>query len=107
MVFIGGGVGMAPLRAMIFEQLEGLQTTRKITFWYGARSRADLFYADELDGLAKRHDNFDWTVALSDPDPGDRWDGADRLCSHRRAGNATCAIIPRPRPANTTSAVRP
>ncbi len=75
MVFIGGGVGMAPLRAMLFEQLEGLQTTRKITFWYGARSRADLFYADELDWLAKRHNNFDWTVALSDPDPGDRWDG--------------------------------
>lgn len=76
MVFIGGGVGMAPLRAMLFEQLEALQTPRKISFWYGARSRVDLFYADELDALAKRHDNFDWTVALSDPDPGDEWSGA-------------------------------
>ena len=65
MVFIGGGVGMAPLRAMIHEQLEKL----------GARSKADLFYVDELDALAKEHDNFEWTVALSAPDSEDNWNG--------------------------------
>lgn len=76
MVFIGGGVGMAPLRAMIFEQLEKVCTNRKISFWYGARCRADLFYADELDALAERHDNFSWTVAMSEPQHDDHWPGA-------------------------------
>lgn len=75
MVFIGGGVGMAPLRAIIFDQLERLGTGRKLTFWYGARSRRDLFYADQFNALAASHDNFDWTVALSDPAPGETWEG--------------------------------
>lgn len=76
MVFIGGGVGMAPLRAMIFEQFEKFETRRKISFWYGARCKADLFYADELDNLAKNHDNFSWTVAMSEPQAADDWTGA-------------------------------
>lgn len=75
MVFVGGGVGMAPLRAMIHQQL-GLGTTRRIRYFYGARSRADLFYADEFETLAAVHENFSWTPALSDPAPGDRWTGA-------------------------------
>ena len=76
MVLLGGGVGMAPLRAMIFETLERRGSRRKISFWYGARSVDDLLYVEELDGLAARHDTFSWTVALSDPDPKDRWTGA-------------------------------
>ncbi len=76
MVFIGGGVGMAPLRAMIFDQLERLRTTRRISFWYGARSKGELFYIDEFDDLARRHPNFTWTPALSEPLPGDGWTGA-------------------------------
>ncbi|AVX05770.1 na(+)-translocating NADH-quinone reductase subunit [Maritalea myrionectae] len=75
MVFIGGGVGMAPLRAMIHEQLTA-GTTRKISFWYGARSGSDIFYADEFDKLAAAHENFDWTLALSEPAPEDEWRGA-------------------------------
>ncbi|MEQ9041949.1 MAG: NADH:ubiquinone reductase (Na(+)-transporting) subunit F [Silicimonas sp.] len=75
MVFIGGGVGMAPLRAMIHEQL-GQGTTRRMRYFYGARSAADLFYTDEFEALAARHSNFTWTPALSDPAPGDRWTGA-------------------------------
>lgn len=74
MVFIGGGVGMAPLRAMIHEQL-GRGTGRRMSYFYGARSVADLFYVDEFEQLARDHDNFAWTVALSDPAPGDRWQG--------------------------------
>lgn len=74
MVFVGGGVGMAPLRAMIHEQL-ALGSTRRISYFYGARSRADLFYVDEFEKLAQEHFNFRWTVALSDPAPGDRWRG--------------------------------
>jgi Na+-transporting NADH:ubiquinone oxidoreductase subunit F len=76
MVFIGGGVGMAPLRAMIFEQLETVGTSRRMSFWYGARSRGELIYRAEFDDLAARHANFTWTPALSDPDPGDAWAGA-------------------------------
>ena len=76
MVFIGGGVGMAPLRAIIFDQLERLGTTRQISFWYGARSRTELFYADEFDALAQKHPNFSWTPALSDPSKTDDWQGA-------------------------------
>jgi Na+-transporting NADH:ubiquinone oxidoreductase subunit F len=76
MVFIGGGVGMAPLRAIIFDQLEHLGTKRKISFWYGARAAIDLFYVDQFNALAARHENFKWTVALSDPLAGDEWEGA-------------------------------
>lgn len=75
MVFIGGGVGMAPLRAMIHEQI-GKGTGRQIRYFYGARSRADLFYAEEFDAIAAAHPNFRWIPALSDPAPGDRWQGA-------------------------------
>ncbi|MDM7463725.1 MAG: FAD-binding oxidoreductase, partial [Tepidimonas taiwanensis] len=75
MVFIGGGVGMAPLRAMIHEQI-GKGTARRIRYFYGARTAADLFYSEEFDAIAAAHPNFDWTPALSDPAPGDRWTGA-------------------------------
>lgn len=76
MVFIGGGVGMAPLRAMIHEQLEQVATSRRISFWYGARSKAELFYAEEFEALASKHPNFTWTPALSQPAKGDGWQGA-------------------------------
>ncbi|MBR9763489.1 MAG: NADH:ubiquinone reductase (Na(+)-transporting) subunit F [Rhodobacteraceae bacterium] len=75
MIFIGGGVGMAPLRAMIHEQA-GLGSTRRMRYFYGARALADLFYVEEFDGIAAGHPNFTWTPALSDPAPGDRWTGA-------------------------------
>jgi Na+-transporting NADH:ubiquinone oxidoreductase subunit F len=75
MVYVGGGVGMAPLRAMIHQEL-AKGTTRRIRYFYGARSAADLFYSAEFTALAARHDNFSWTPALSDPAPGDRWTGA-------------------------------
>ena len=75
MVVIGGGVGMAPLRSIIHDQLERRRTTRKISFWYGARSCRDLFYEDEFERLAAENSNFTWTAALSDPGPNDEWDG--------------------------------
>lgn len=75
MVFIGGGVGMAPLRAIIFDQLERVKSGRRISYWYGARNKADLPYQEEFDSLAEAHQNFSWTVALSDPRPEDHWSG--------------------------------
>ncbi|MBV7435012.1 NADH:ubiquinone reductase (Na(+)-transporting) subunit F [Cardiobacteriaceae bacterium TAE3-ERU3] len=75
MVFIGGGAGMAPMRSHIFDQLKRLNSKRKITFWYGARSKREMFYVEDFDKLAEEHDNFEWHVALSDPLPEDNWDG--------------------------------
>lgn len=75
MVFIGGGAGMAPMRSHLFDQLKRLHSKRKISFWYGARSLREMFYDDEYDQLAAENDNFDWHVALSDPQPEDNWDG--------------------------------
>ncbi|WP_430462073.1 NADH:ubiquinone reductase (Na(+)-transporting) subunit F [Thalassolituus sp. LLYu03] len=75
MVFIGGGAGMAPMRSHIFDQLKRLKSTRKISFWYGARSLRELFYQDEYDALAAENDNFTWHVAMSDPQPEDNWTG--------------------------------
>jgi len=75
MCYIGGGAGMAPLRSHIFHQLESLQTSRKITFWYGARSIAELFFEDEFKQLEANHPNFRYYVALSQPEPDDKWDG--------------------------------
>ncbi len=75
MIFIGGGVGMAPLRAIIHDQLKRVGTDRKIRFFYGARSRTDLFYEEEMESLAGEHGNFTWVPALSDPAPDDNWTG--------------------------------
>ncbi|MBV1932121.1 MAG: NADH:ubiquinone reductase (Na(+)-transporting) subunit F, partial [Porticoccaceae bacterium] len=75
MVFIGGGAGMAPMRSHIFDQLKRLKSDRKMSFWYGARSSREMFYDDEYDQLAAENDNFEWHVALSDPQPEDNWEG--------------------------------
>jgi Na+-transporting NADH:ubiquinone oxidoreductase subunit F len=75
MVFIGGGAGMAPMRSHIFDQLRRLSSKRKITFWYGARSKREMFYVEDFDMLARENPNFTWHCALSDPLPDDNWEG--------------------------------
>lgn len=75
MVFIGGGAGMAPMRSHIFDQLRRLKSKRKITFWYGARSKREMFYVEDFDMLARENPNFTWHCALSDPLPEDNWIG--------------------------------
>lgn len=75
MVFVGGGAGMAPMRSHIFDQLKRLRTDRKVSFWYGARSLREMFYVEDFDELAAEFDNFEWHVALSDPQPEDNWEG--------------------------------
>jgi len=75
MIFVGGGAGMAPMRSHIFDQLRRLKSKRKMTFWYGARSKREMFYVDDFDMLAKENDNFTWHVGLSDPLPEDNWEG--------------------------------
>lgn len=75
MCFIGGGAGMAPMRSHIFDQFFRLHTKRKVTFWYGARSLREAFYVDEFDKIAEENDNFEWTLALSEPKEEDNWTG--------------------------------
>ena len=75
MIFIGGGAGMAPMRSHIFDQFRRIKTNRKITFWYGARSKREMFYVEDFDEIQKENDNFKWHVALSDPLSQDNWDG--------------------------------
>jgi len=82
MIFIGGGAGMAPMRSHIFDQLMRLNSKRKISFWYGARSLREVFYAEEFDALQNNHDNFTWNLALSEPLKEDRWTGKCGFIHH-------------------------
>ena len=75
MVFIGGGAGMAPMRSHIFDQLLRLDSSRKISFWYGARSLKEMFYVDDFNKIQDKYENFSWHAALSDPLDDDNWDG--------------------------------
>jgi len=75
MVFVGGGAGMAPMRSHIFDQMRRIKTDRKVTFWYGARSKREMFYVEDFDMLERENENFEWHVALSDALPEDDWKG--------------------------------
>ena len=76
MIYLGGGAGMAPLRAHISHLLETQNSPRRISYWYGARSKQELFYQDYFDDLARQHPNFTFHAALSEPLPGDQWTSA-------------------------------
>jgi len=75
MVFIGGGAGMAPMRSHLFDQFRRIKTDRKVSFWYGARSKKEIFYQEDFDGIDKDFENFNWHIALSEPLPDDDWSG--------------------------------
>jgi Na+-transporting NADH:ubiquinone oxidoreductase subunit F len=75
MIFVGGGAGMAPMRSHIYDQFLRLHTDRKVSFWYGARSMREAFYTEEYDKIEEDNENFEWQLALSDPQPEDNWDG--------------------------------
>ncbi|MCP4186813.1 MAG: NADH:ubiquinone reductase (Na(+)-transporting) subunit F [Gammaproteobacteria bacterium] len=74
-IFIGGGVGMAPLYAQVLDLLKTQHSNRKISYWYGARSKRELYYGDEFEQLAAEFENFDWRVVLSEPERSDNWQG--------------------------------
>lgn len=73
MVYIGGGAGMAPLRAHIFHLFHTLKTGRKVSYWYGGRSKRELFYIDHFRKIEKEFPNFKFHVVLSEPMPEDNW----------------------------------
>ena len=75
MVYIGGGAGMAPLRSHIFHLFHTLKTDRKVSYWYGARSKREIFYEEEFRKIEKDFPNFNFNIALSEPMPDDNWGG--------------------------------
>jgi Na+-transporting NADH:ubiquinone oxidoreductase subunit F len=75
MIYIGGGAGMAPIRAHIAHLFENELTLRKVSYWYGARSRQEVYYEDYFRNLADKHHNFDFHPALSSPLEKDNWTG--------------------------------
>ena len=76
MVYIGGGAGMAPMRSHLFHLFHTEKTNRKVSFWYGARSKREMFYDDDFVDIKSKFDNFKYIVAMSDPQPEDNWTGA-------------------------------
>ncbi len=80
MIYIGGGAGMAPLRSHIFHLFHTLKTTdRKVSYWYGGRSKRELFYVDDFRQIEKEFPNFRFYVVLSEPLPEDNWKVKDGL----------------------------
>jgi Na+-transporting NADH:ubiquinone oxidoreductase subunit F len=75
MIYIGGGAGMAPLRSHIFHLFHTLKTGRKVSYWYGARSKQEVFYEEEFRKIEKEFPNFSFNIALSEPKEEDSWDG--------------------------------
>jgi Na+-transporting NADH:ubiquinone oxidoreductase subunit F len=75
MVYIGGGAGMAPLRSHIFHLFHTLKTDRTVSYWYGARSKREMFYTEEFEAIERDFPNFSYHVALSEPQPEDNWEG--------------------------------
>ena len=73
MLYVGGGAGMAPMRSHLYELFRTLKTGRKVTFWYGGRSKRELFYVDHFKALEKDFKNFKFNIALSEPLPEDKW----------------------------------
>ena len=75
MIYVGGGAGMAPLRSHIFHLFHTLKTGRKVSYWYGARSKREIFYEEDFRAIEREFPNFKFHIALSDPQPEDNWDG--------------------------------
>ncbi len=75
MIYVGGGAGMAPMRSHIFHLFHTLKTDRKVSYWYGARSKREIFYEDHFRAIEKEFPNFTFNIALSEPAKEDNWDG--------------------------------
>ncbi len=75
MLYIGGGAGMAPLRAHLLHLFKTLKSDRKVSYWYGARSKSEIFYEEDFREIEKEFPNFKFNIALSEPRPEDNWTG--------------------------------
>ncbi|NEV94929.1 NADH:ubiquinone reductase (Na(+)-transporting) subunit F [Psychroflexus sp. YR1-1] len=79
MLYVGGGAGMAPMRSHLYHLFRTLQTDRKVTFWYGGRSKRELFYTEHFRALERDFPNFKFYLALSEPQEEDNWKVKDGL----------------------------
>ena len=79
MIYIGGGAGMAPMRSHLFHLFHTLKTGRKVSYWYGGRSRRELFYIDDFENIEKQFPNFTFHMVLSEPLPEDNWNAKSSL----------------------------
>ena len=79
MLYVGGGAGMAPMRSHLYELFRTIKTGRKVTFWYGGRSKRELFYVDHFRALERDFPNFKFYIALSEPLEEDNWKVKDSL----------------------------
>jgi Na+-transporting NADH:ubiquinone oxidoreductase subunit F len=79
MLYVGGGAGMAPMRSHLYHLFRTLKTGRKVTFWYGGRSKRELFYTEHFRALERDFPNFKFYIALSEPLEEDNWKVKDGL----------------------------
>jgi len=79
MIYIGGGAGMAPMRSHLFHLFHTLKTGRKVSYWYGGRSRRELFYIDDFENIEKEFPNFKFHMVLSEPLPEDKWQAKNSM----------------------------
>jgi Na+-transporting NADH:ubiquinone oxidoreductase subunit F len=79
MLYVGGGAGMAPMRSHLYHLFRTVKTGRKVTYWYGGRSKRELFYVDHFRSLERDFPNFKFYLALSEPMPEDNWKVKDGL----------------------------
>ncbi|MCH1401368.1 MAG: NADH:ubiquinone reductase (Na(+)-transporting) subunit F [Schleiferiaceae bacterium] len=79
MLYIGGGAGMAPMRSHLFHLFHTLKTGRKVSYWYGGRSKRELFYLDDFRQIEEQFPNFKFHLVLSEPLPEDNWNGKENM----------------------------
>ncbi|MBE7689113.1 NADH:ubiquinone reductase (Na(+)-transporting) subunit F [Tenacibaculum piscium] len=91
MLYVGGGAGMAPMRSHLYQLFRSLKTGRTVTYWYGGRSKAELFYVDHFRALEKDFPNFKFFIALSDPTEADNWKVKTDI--HDEAGDGFTGFI--------------
>jgi Na+-transporting NADH:ubiquinone oxidoreductase subunit F len=79
MLYIGGGAGMAPMRSHLFHLFHTLKTGRKVSYWYGGRSKRELFYLDDFRQIEEQFPNFKFHIVLSEPLPEDNWQAKENM----------------------------
>lgn len=91
MLYIGGGAGMAPMRSHLYHLFKTMKTGRKVTFWYGGRSRRELFYIEHFRELEREFPNFKFYLVLSEPRPEDNW--VEKKDIHDEAGDGFLGFV--------------
>ena len=91
MLYVGGGAGMAPMRSHLYHLFKTLKTNRKVTYWYGGRSKRELFYIDHFKELEREFPNFKFYMALSEPLEEDNWKVKKDINDESMAGHRNIA----------------